>query len=402
MSHKLSVIFVAVASSLFSGSVFSAGMGPQTGSASGAVFEPATVKAGVFEVMPWVGLSVGRNNNTGLTNGAKTSSTVTSLNPNVVIGLPTQGQMYALKYAGNFTQFASSSVDNFNDHNLSALANNVWTSRLNSLVNLNYTKGHDGRNAVAFRSKELWHATEVNAMGHYGAEGAIGQFELYAGQIAKRYDSNNTGATQFYNNDKATLKGTFFYRIAPATQMFVEAGTTKFKYLTASPRPLDSTEQRLMAGVRWEATAKTTGNVKVGTLSKKFNSGLRANGSATVWDVDVSWNPKQYSKFDASLHQTAMEDGSVGGYIISQDSNLMWTQDWSGFISSALTLGDGVDKFQGGVRTDKRQSYALKGTYNFRSWLRAGLEYKNTKRNSTDALWSYTQAVTMLTLEGSL
>lgn len=395
MLYKLSV--VAVASVMFANTAGAVDMGP----ASGAVFEPATVKAGVFEVMPWIGLAVGRNDNTGLSN-AKTASTVTSLTPNVVIGLPTQGQMYALKYAGNYTQFAGSKIDDFNDHSFEAFADNAWTTRLKSLVNVNYTKGHDGRNAVLFRNKELWHASELKAMGHYGADGAIGQFELAAGQIAKRYDSNNSGSTRFYENDKTNVKGTFFYRIAPATQLFVEAGSTRFAYLVASPRPLDSTEQRLMAGAKWEATAKTTGNVKFGTLKKSFNSALRQNGTATVWDADVTWSPKQYSRFDVSLHQTANEDGVVGGYIVSRDSDFRWSQDWSGFVSSSLSLGDGVDKYQGGLRTDKRQTYALKATYGFRSWLRAGLEYKNTKRNSTDALWSYTQGVTMLTLEGSL
>lgn len=398
MSHKLSVISVSVFSALLANAAMAADMGQS----SGSMFEPVTVKAGVFEVMPWVGVSVGTNNNAGLSNAVKTSSTVTSLNPNVVVGLPTQGQMYAVKYSGNFTQFSKSKVDDFNDHNLSVFADNAWTTRVKSLVNLNYAKGHDGRNAVLTGNKELWHTTELNGMAHYGAEGAIGQFELAAGQVSKRYDSNNSGATRFYDHDKANVKGTFFYRIAPATQMFVEAGATNFNYLVASPRPLDSTEQRYMAGVKWEATAKTTGTIKVGTLNKSFNSALRQNGTATVWDADVTWSPKPYSKFDASLHQTAREDGAVGGYIVSQDSNLIWSQDWSGFVTSALSLGDGVDKFQGGVRTDKRQTYALKATYGFRSWLRANIEYKNTKRNSTDALWSYTQAVTMFTLEGSL
>lgn len=398
MSHKLSVISVSILSVLLANVAMAADMGP----ASGATFEPATIKAGVFEVMPWLDLSVGTNSNTGSTNVLKTSSTVTTINPNVVVGLPTQGQMYAVKYSGTFTQFSKSKIDDFNDHNLSAFADNKWTTRFQSLVNLNYAKGHDGRNAVLTGNKEIWHTTELNGMGHYGAEGAVGQFELAAGQVSKRYDSNNSGATQFYNHDKAIVKGTFFYRVAPATQMFVEAGATNFKYLVASPKPLDSTEQRYMAGVKWEATAKTTGSIKIGTLKKSFNSALRQNGTATVWDADVTWSPKTYSKFDASLHQAAREDGSVGGYKISQDSDFSWSHDWSGFVTSALSLGDGVDKFQGGLRTDKRQTYALKATYGFRPWLRANLEFKNTKRNSTVALWSYTQAVTMFTLEGAL
>lgn len=400
MSHKLSVISVSVLSVLLANVAIAADMGPS----SGSMFEPVTVKAGVFEVMPWVGVSVGTNNNAGLSNTVKTSSTVTSFKPNVVVGLPTRGQMYAVKYSGNFTQFSSSKVDNFNDQNVEAFADNVWNSRLKSLVSVNYVAGHDSRNAILFRDQEIWHATGLNAMAHYGAEGAQGQFELAGGQVAKRYDSNTGGSTQFFNNDQANLKGTFFYRVAPATQMFVEAGATNYNYLVASAAPKDSTEQRYMAGVKWEATAKTTGTIKLGTLKKNFNSALRQDGTATVWDADVTWSPKPYSKFDASLHQTAREDGTsaVSGYLVSQDSDLSWSQDWSGFVTSTLSLGDGVDKFQGGARTDKRQTYALKATYGFRSWLRANVEYKNVKRNSNVALWSYTQAVTMFTLEGSL
>lgn len=399
MSHKLSAVSVAVMGVLLAGVSSAADTGP----ASGFMFEPKVLKAGAgFEVTPWLGLSVGNNSNVGLTPAAKTSTNFTLLNPNIIIGLPTQGQYYGAKYSGNFARFASSSIDNYNDHNLGFVADNIWSSRLNTLVNADYVKGHDGRNALLFRNKELWHAAGIRGKVHYGAQGAQGQFELAAGQLAKRYDSNNSGATQFYNYDRTDLTGTFFYRVAPATQMFVEAGDAKFAYVDAASKRLDSTEQRYMVGVKWDATAKTTGSVKIGSLKKTFNLGLLPSGTATVWDADVSWSPKTYSKVDASLHQTANEYGGFGSFIVSNDSNLRWTHDWSGFVTSALSFGDGSDKFQGFNRTDKRQTYGLKATYGFRPWLRAGVGYQHNKRNSTDPLMSYTQAVTMLTLEGSL
>jgi len=405
MSHKLSIISGAVLSVLFAGYAVADDASISNPTASGA-FVPATVHEGVFEIQPWIALVAGINSNAGSSNTNKTSSVVTSINPNVVIGLPTQGQLYAVKYAGNYTQFASSTIDNFNDHNFSAFADNAWTMRLKSLLSVNYNLGHDARNAVLNGSQEQWHTGGVSAMGHYGTDDSTGQFELSGSENIKRYDSNNSHYTQYYDYSMANVKGTFFYRVAPATHMFVEAGESKYSYDVAEPAltggTLDSTEQRYMVGVKWIATAKTTGSIKVGEVVKNFDSSLRAKGTGTVWDADVIWSPKQYSKFDASLHQTVSEDGSVAGYVVTQDSNLTWSQDWSGFISSAVTLGNGEDKFQGGARTDKRESYSLKGIYNFRSWLRAGLEFKDTKRDSTTALWSYTQAVTMLTLEGSL
>lgn len=405
MLRKFSVLSLAVSGSLFSiGANAQDSMGP----GAGVKFDPQTINFNGVEVMPWIGLTEGSNSNVGLQSTNKTSTNFTTLNPNLVVGIPTKGDLYAMKYSGNFTRFASSSIDNFNDHMLGFLANDIWTARLNTQVNIDYDKMHDGRNALLFKSIEKWHTTGFRAKGHYGVTGAQGQFELEGGQVAKRYDTNNAlaqklGNTSLYNNDKTDLVGRFLYKVAPATQMFVEAGKTNYKYTDVASVNLNSSEQRYMLGVKWEATAKTTGNVKIGTLKKSFDTGVLQSGSGTVWDAEVSWTPLTYSRFGASLIQTSNEYGGTGSYIVNRDSNLNWTHDWTGRVSSVLALGDGQDKFQGASsRVDKRQSYSLKALYGFRTWLRAGLGYSQTRRNSTDANYTYTQGVTMLTLEGSL
>lgn len=399
MSYKLSAVSVAVISVFLAGAAGAAGMGPQPGS----MFEPSTVRMGGVEVTPWLGLTQGINDNVGSAN-VKSSSNFTMLNPNVVVSLPTRGQLYSAKYSGAITRFSASSIDNYSDHSLGLIADNVWSGRMKSLVNLDYIKGHDGRNARMFANKEVWHTTGLNGVAHYGAEGAQGQFEAEAGVIAKRYDSNNGGATQNFDYDRSNLRGAFFYKVAPATQMFVEASNAKFAYVAAVSKPFDSNEQRYMVGVKWDATAKTMGSFKLGTMKKSFNQGVNAARTATVWDADINWTPKTYSRFDASLSQTAFESGgaSASSFVISQNSQLKWTHDWTGYITSAVSMEDGVDTFQASTRVDKRQSYGLKATYGFKPWLRAGLEYKNTKRNSSITVWTYNQAITMFTLEGSL
>jgi len=399
MNRKLSKISLAVMGSVWVAAASAADLGPQPGVA----FYPKTINAGAFEIMPWVGLSVGNNSNVGLSNAVKTSSSFTLLNPNVIIGLPTHGQFYGAKYSGTLGRFSGSGVDNYNDHNFGLMADNVWSARFNSLLNADYVKGHDGRNALLFRNKEIWHSSGFNAMGHYGAKEATGQFELSAGKHYKRYDSNNSGSTQFYNLDKTDLTGTFFYKVAPATRLFVEADQSKFAYLDAASKRLDSTEQRYMLGVTWDATAKTTGSAKIGTMKKKFDLGLLPSGTSTVWDAEIKWSPKTYSVVDLSMHQKANEyGGGTGSYIISRETDLQWTHDWSGYVTTALSLGDATDAFVGSARNDKRQTYGLKAMYGFRTWLRAGLGYTHTRRNSSVPINSYTQDVTMLTLEGSL
>lgn len=401
MTKKLTKLSAAVMGVLFTGGAVAAETQDQGGVNQNNAARSGVINAGGFEIQPKLGLSIGRNDNVGLTN-VKTATNFTMLNPSVNIGLPIHGQMYTAKYSGTLARMAGSSIDNYNDHNFGLIADNTWSARLNTLVNADYIKGHDGRNAVMFRNKELWHNMGVKGMVHYGAEGAQGQFELAAGQSYKRYDSNNGGSTQLFNYDKTDLSGTFFYKVAPATQMIVEAGNAKFSYVDAASKRLDSNEQRLMLGAKWEATAKTTGEVKVGKMNKTFSLGLLPSGSSTVWDGMVTWSPKTYSKVDLSMHQKSNEYGGVGSFVISRDTDLAWTHDWSGYVRSALSFGDGVDTYQAATRVDKRQKYGLKVTYEINRWLTAGVDFQHSKRNSTNNLFSYTQSVSMLTLEGSL
>lgn len=400
MSRKLFNVSLAAMGVLCAGVAVAADNQEQAGDqqAKGA----GVINAGGFEIRPKLVLTLGRNDNVGLNSGAKTASTFTLLNPNVVIGLPTHGQLYSASYTGKYAQFSGSGIDNYNDHAFGVAADNAWSARLNTLLNVDYVKGHDGRNALLFANKELWHTTGIKGKVHYGAEGAQGQFELAAGQISKRYDSNNSGATHLYNNDNTDLTGTFFYKIAPATQLFVEAGNAKFAYVDAASKRLDSTQQSYMLGVKWEATAKTTGSFKIGRMDKSFSLGLLPSGRSTVWDGAVTWSPKTYSVVDVSVSQKANEFGGVGSFIISRDTDLVWKHDWSSYITSALSFGDGVDDFQAANRVDKRQTYGAKLTYGINRWLSAGIGYQHSKRDSTTPALSYTQSVSMLILEGTL
>lgn len=399
MLREYSAVSVAVMGVLVAGAAVAADIRPVPGS----MFEPKTVRAGGLEIMPWLGVVLGRDTNVGLSNGVQTATNFTLLNPNLTIDLPTHGQLYGANYSGALSRYTASSIDNYNDHNFNLFADNTWSSRLNTLVNVDYVKGHDARNALLFKNKELWHASGINAIGHYGAEGAQGQFELSAGVMSKRYDSDNSGSTRSYNYDRTDLSGTFFYKVAPATQMFVEADNARFSYVDVASKKYDSTEQRYLVGVKWEATAKTTGIVKLGTAKKSFNLGIVPSGTTPIWTAEVIWNPKTYSRVDVALNQKTNEFGGSGSsFIVARDAAVNWAHDWSSYVTSTLSLGDGADTFRNIARVDKRLSYGMKLTYGFRPWLRAGVEYQHSKRTSNVPINEYKKAVTMFTLEGSL
>ncbi len=407
MLPKLSVISVAVLSVLLGGAAVAA----DVQDAAGKNTADGVINAGGFEITPTLSLMAGKNDNVGMANAAltpKTSSSFTKLAPKVVFAMPTHGQTYSATYSGTYANYSGSTIDNFNDHNFGLEANNDWSTRVNSLINVDYNKGHDGRNALpnANTFKQLWHTTGVKGLVHYGAEGAQGQFELSAGQIAKRYDTANGGVnTALLNNDATNLTGAFFYKVAPATHMIVQAGTTSINYRVAPALAInnrDSKELQYMVGVKWDATAKTSGSFKVGQVKKTFNLGLQPSAKNTAWDVMVTWSPLTYSIVNISLAQKAAESFGTGSFMISRDSNIDWSHEWTAKVKSKLSFGDGLDTYQGIIQTNKRQSYGAKLSYEVNRWLNAGVEFQNSQRSSTNQNLTYKQNISMIVLDGTL
>ena len=409
MKLRMTKLSVAVLSVLFSGAASAADMQASGGTYQGTDHQNnanGVINAGGFEIKPTLGLAIGKNDNVGLANNGtpKTNSNFTKLSPKISFAMPTHGNEYSATYSGEYANYTSSSQDNYDNHNFDLQAKNDWSTRVNTLINADYIKGHNGRNALPTGniSKELWHSTGVKGMLHYGAQGAQGQFELTGGQESIRYDTNVSGNTQNMAYDTTPLQGTFFYKVAPATKMFFQAGTASYRYAAATAKQWDSKEQQYMVGVKWEATAKTTGSVKVGRVSKSFNSGLFSSFSAPTWDARVIWSPLTYSNVNFALSQNAAESYNVGSAMISRDANVDWNHEWSSHIKSKLNLDNGTDTFQGISQVNKRQNYGAKLSYTVNRWLDAGVEFQNTKRTSTNALYSYTQSVTMLVLDGTL
>src|SRR5213075_2347476 len=143
--------------------------------------------------------------------------------------------------------------------------------------------------------------------------GAQGRMELWYSDAVKRY-TNNRATTFLSDRDTQELGGTFYWRVLPRTHVLFEARRVEYDYKDVTSRQ-DSTEDKYFVGATWEATAATSGTVKIGSTKKKFDVGQ--SFTDTSWEALVTWSPRTYSRFDVYSSRQPTESTGLGAYILS-------------------------------------------------------------------------------------
>ncbi len=361
------------------------------------------IRFGAFTISPAVSAVYGRDDNVSLRNTNKISSAFFGLSPSVIVALPGPTQRYTARYAGNYGRYESSSKDNYEDHSVGLDANNEWSTRFRTLARYDYFRGHDPRGATATATAadapDRWDTNALRGSLAYGAKGAQGNIEVDAGVGSKRYLTNRA-VTAVKDYDQTDLGGAFYYRVGPKTQALVQIRGSDIGYKTDTS--LDSTEMRYFGGLKWDATAKTQGMVKLGYMTKKFSDASRPNSSNPSYEAGVTWSPLTYSVVNLNAIRTFGEQTSGGNFILTDNVSLSWNHDWSSRVRSTLALAQGRDVHEGLNRTDTRENLGLKANYAFRRWLRVGGEFKYEARDSNVPNVDYKRNLMLITLDATL
>jgi len=192
----------------------------------------------------------------------------------------------------------------------------------------------------------------------------------------------------------------------PRTEVLIQARHTNINYTDdSSPGPTQSSgENHYYLGLKWEATAKTTGYVKVGYMTKNFDSSAIKDYSGKSWEVGVRWSPLTYSVFDLVTSRVTNEATGVGSAILSNNYGLTWNHAWSSRLRTQALAGYRHDDFLDSSpnRVDKTATFGAKVSYDFRRWLLLGAEYTHTDRNSTLNFDDYKRNLFLLTVGATL
>ncbi len=355
-----------------------------------------------FFVTPYVGLAGGRDDNVQLSNTHRKESTLYILSPGITVDARDAAKVFTFDYQAQIGHYTSSGDDDYTDQAARAQFDMALDRRNFLRLVMGYGHGHDQRGSTDRPISNQPDKYRVSAPGvtyAFGTPGAQGRIELYADDADKKY-LNNRETTAGSDHDTRNYGGAFYWRAMPKTYLLAEARETHIRYdLPSSQQSAD--ERRLFAGVSWEATAATTGTVKVGRLKRDFKSDL-PDESSTSWEGTVTWAPRTYSKFDLYAVRTTTEATGQGSFILTTLTGVVWSHNWNSSISTGLDLHHQHDAFQNFDRTDNTDSAALRFGYRFRRWLTLGAQYTYTKRDSNVPDVDYNRNVYLFTLTGTL
>jgi hypothetical protein len=380
--------------------------------------KPSGVPVGPMVAYPEVDLTFKSNDNiySQPASGTRKSSNITVIAPKIKLEAKDGPHTFDVGYRVEHGSYSGVSSANYTDQALSANANWVFSGRAGLKLGAEYMLGHDDQGAVpgaaTHANPDKYHQTSFNALAGYGAEGAQGRVEVEGGVINKRYDNFKLTAAGLPDNtkrdrDDTKLGATFYWRVAPKTQLLFQAVQTKYDYKPnsfAGWTTLDSTDRKYLVGVTWEAAAKTTGIFKVGHTKKDFSDASLRDFSKAGWEGQIKWSPLTYSSFDFSSSKTPGES-TIGNASLDTRHGVSWNHAWNSRLSSVASYNYTDTDYQsnaGVSQSDKINAYSVKLNYQWMRTIKLGAGYERTDKSSTSATSAYKRDIWSIYLNAAI
>ena len=362
------------------------------------------IPLGPITAYPSIQVGLQHNDNLYSNPNNKSSDRIEVVNPAVRFEARQAANTYSLSLGSTLGRYQTHTADNYTSYNVNGLADLDLSARLRAKLRAEYIDSIDPRgstNNPLSETPDRWRQTYGQGIFSYGAQGARGRVDFELGQMQRRY-VNNRATTEASDRTIDDIGATFFWRIAPKTSLLFQGKHSKVDY-TLFTSTMDSTENRLLAGVTWEATAKTTGIFKLGAVKKDFADPTRGGSTGVSWDGQISWSPLTYSRVNFTLSKAPAETtGGAGDFIDKTTTGAQWVHDWSSQLTTEASASYMTDTYKGLARTDNTENFGLKATYKMRRWLNFGGDYTHAFRNSDDNNFDYKRNVFMLFLRAAL
>ncbi|MDO6524318.1 outer membrane beta-barrel protein [Motilimonas sp. 1_MG-2023] len=361
---------------------------------------PYVTESGI-EVLPFVNVELKHDDNVANVGRNEKSSWANVIDPGVMVKMNPGNNEYILLYRLSQGNYFSSHNDDYTDHLLRLSGNWEFNERNRAGLLYNFNATHEERgtgisDGAGNALDEVIRYKTNYANAHYGFGGmdATGRLQFNLGYFDKSY-SNFRGITQFRDFDEMRYGGAFYYRVAPKTSLIFELLKNDKRYDAVDTTGIsrDSDDHFAYIGTTWDTTATITGVAKVGYQNKDFKTSNRESFDGFSWDVGLTWQAKEYSKFDFATRYKAKDPDQFGDYIEELYYLAAWQHYWLERLSSNVSWSFIQDDYSGSARKDDTDEYQISLNYDLRRWLQIGLGYRVTQKDSTAANIGYDKNV---------
>ena len=355
--------------------------------------EPRNVQAGPFYIAPTLDVAARYVDNLFRLDEDKKSTWVTEYTPKLLTWLQDGNNTYSLSYQLEDSHYASSHDDDFTDHRANLDLHHEFNVRNVLNINGEYYDGHEERGTGLTEGEiaELidepveYESNRIGGDYTYGNRLSRGRLELAARTVSYEY-KNFRNFTRFRDRDADTYGATFFWKIGPKTDALLEVRAIDNDYDKVNPLDsagtLDSEEMNYLVGLSWDATAKTTGSIKVGAYDREYDSSGRSDDDGFQWEVDVTWKPRTYSSINLNTRRVSQETNGLGDFIDTSEYAVAWDHKWTLRSRTRMSFLYGDDDYSGVERSDDRIELEASFSHELKRWLDLGFGYRFEQRDS--------------------
>ena len=377
---------------------------------------PAAIYAGPVAITPTTSFDTQYRDNIYLQESDTTSSWIFVASPAVNAVVQDRQNRYQVGYEGQTSRYREdSSNDRYDyfDHTFSSDAHMEFSERRIVNVYASWAFLHEDRGTGLteglvgeFISEPVeYDQRDVGSSLQLGSNGGGPRLQFRAGYMDREYQ-NFEEVTRTRDRDATTLGTTFFYPIAPKTDLLAEYTYKDIQY----PNPfedapsLDSHENSLMVGAQWEMTPNLKSTARVGYVDKSFDNSERENWDGVGWSLSLWMKPREQDTIVVETSRAPEETTREGNFVNRVYIQATWTHVWSARVYTELGTRLGRDKYEESVndREDDIYNVSLKAGYNFRRWANFYVGYSYDDKDSNAQNLSYEENTFMMGADFSL
>ncbi|WP_423186153.1 outer membrane beta-barrel protein [Alishewanella sp. d11] len=334
-------------------------------------FTPTAIKTeSGIDFTPLLQAKLSHDSNIASASENEQSSWILEITPALLMSMAQGANQYSLNISAAKGNYFSSSLDNYLDFfiDTNALIDINQSNRLS--LTSQYVSGHENRGTGVSEGLGGSQAEPVefdtfriNGYYEYGALSTPARIRFLAGYFDKEY-TNFEIQTRFRNFDTLSFGTIFFYDTQATTRLVAEITQENLRYDLVDPSGnRDSDTRKYRIGIDWEATALTSGTLRIGYQDKDFVTNEREDFGGLTWDASVAYQPLSYSTFRVTTGRAAKDPNVEGDFVKESKYGVNWQHNWSDFLSSTLSYNYTHEKFTGITRTDKLNSYGIAVDY---------------------------------------